>query len=173
MTYVVPGDENYAQPTVTVDREALHLQVRYNYEERDAASLWAGYGFDGEGRISWTFTPMFGGVFGKAAGVAPGYSGSLTWWRIDAYSEGEYFANATPSDSFLYNWSEIAVRPLRALRVGLVTQRTRVRDSAREVSRGPLVGLTVRNLDVTAYLLDDSDRAPTLALSLGWSSGTD
>jgi hypothetical protein len=171
VTYLVPGEENYAQPTVTVDRKALHLQVRYNYEERDAASLWVGYSLAGEGRLSWTFTPMFGGVFGTAAGVAPGYASSLSWRRFEVYSEGEYFANAAaPSDSFLYNWSEVSIRPIDALRMGMVTQRTRVLDDAGDLSRGPLVALTIRRVDVTAYLLD-APEAPTLALSLTWSSG--
>ena len=31
-TYVLPDEENYVQPTVAVDRNALHLEARYNYE---------------------------------------------------------------------------------------------------------------------------------------------
>ena len=31
--YLVPDDRDYAQPTVTFDREWLHLEARYNYED--------------------------------------------------------------------------------------------------------------------------------------------
>ena len=33
---------------------------------------------------------MIGGVFGDTTGVAPGYKGSLSWWKLELYSEGEY-----------------------------------------------------------------------------------
>ena len=33
---------------------------------------------------------MLGGVFGETTGVAPGYKGSLSWWKLELYSEGEY-----------------------------------------------------------------------------------
>jgi hypothetical protein len=174
MTYAIPGEENYAQPTVTADREWLHVQARYNYEERDTGSLWFGYNLAGGDAVAWTFTPMLGGAFGHVTGVAPGYSASLTWWKVDVYGEGEYLSDlAEPSDSFLYNWSEVSLRPLAWWRVGLVTQRTRARDEARDIQRGPLVGLTIRSLDLAVYMLDDGDSAPTIAMSVGWTLGSD
>ena len=33
---------------------------------------------------------MIGGVFGDTTGIAPGYKGSLSWWKLELYSEGEY-----------------------------------------------------------------------------------
>lgn len=41
--YFVEGDENYLWPTVMADRDWLHLEARYNYEDLDTASLWLGY----------------------------------------------------------------------------------------------------------------------------------
>src|SRR5215469_5076997 len=31
-TYVVPDSRDYVQPTISADREWLHLEARYNYE---------------------------------------------------------------------------------------------------------------------------------------------
>jgi hypothetical protein len=173
-TYVIPGDDNYVQPTVAADRRWLHLEARYNYEAIDATSLWFGYNLDGGDTVAWTLTPMLGGAFGSITGVAPGYAASLTWWKVDAYSEGEYLADLTETaDSFLYNWSEISLAAAEWLRVGVVTQRTRVRDSAGDLQRGPLLGLAFRNVELTAYLLDDGDSAPTVVLSAGWRFGAE
>ena len=41
--YQVRDDRNYAQPTLTADRGWLHLEARYNYEDRKTGSLWLGY----------------------------------------------------------------------------------------------------------------------------------
>jgi hypothetical protein len=173
-TYLIPGDGNYAQPTLALDRERLHVEARYNYEALRTGSLWGGYNFEGGSTVEWTFTPMLGAAFGDVAGVAPGYAGSLTWWKLDVYSEGQYLYDvSTPDDSFLYNWSEIALVPVGWLRLGLATQRTRVRETGREIQRGPLVGITLGKLELNAYMLDSDESAATVALSVGWTFGSD
>jgi hypothetical protein len=90
------------------------------------------------------------------------------------YSEGEFlFDRSTPEDSFFYNWSEVSVRAFDRWRVGLVTQRTRVRNSPRDIQRGPLVGVLIGSAEFTAYLIDGSDTASTLVISVGWSFDID
>jgi hypothetical protein len=52
-TYALPDEGNYAQPTFTADRGALHLEARYNYEAMETGSLWAGYNLAGGNRVTW------------------------------------------------------------------------------------------------------------------------
>ena len=68
--YWVPDDEDFVQPTVALDRGALHLEARHNYEDLDTASAWVGHAFSGDGTVSVRFTPMLGGVFGNTTVVA-------------------------------------------------------------------------------------------------------
>lgn len=37
-TYIVPDDANYVQPTFIADRDRLHLEARYSYEDRKTGS---------------------------------------------------------------------------------------------------------------------------------------
>src|SRR5262245_12954585 len=71
--YIVPNDSDYAQPTVTADRGGLHLEARYNYEDRHTGSAWVGYNLAFGEELTLELTPMLGGVFGDTNGVAPGY----------------------------------------------------------------------------------------------------
>ena len=71
--YFPPDAGNYLQPTLSADRDWLHLEMRYNYEELDTASAWLGYNFSGGENLEWEFSPMLGGIFGKVSGFAPGY----------------------------------------------------------------------------------------------------
>jgi hypothetical protein len=113
---------------------------------------------------------MLGGVFGDLTGVAPGYKGSLSWWKLELSSEGEHVFDAgNSSDSFFYNWSELTLAPVDQLRFGLVTQRTRAHESDREVQRGALLGFNYKKLDLTAYLFDPDDDKPTFVLAIGLS----
>jgi hypothetical protein len=167
-TYMLPDDRNYAQPTVTADRAALHLEARYNYEALRTASMWAGYTLSGGQRVQWQVTPMVGGVFGRTIGIAPGYAASLTWRRVDAYIEGEFVFASEPEDRFAYHWSEVAVSPADWLRAGLVTQRTRAYDAERDIQRGPFVNVMFRRIDTAVYVFNP-DSEPTVVLSIGWS----
>src|SRR3954468_4630422 len=62
-TYLLPDEGNYAQPTVTADHGRVHLEARYNYEDRDTGSLWIGFNVEGGEHVEWSLTPMLGGVF--------------------------------------------------------------------------------------------------------------
>ena len=138
----MPEDSHFVPPTFTADRDWLHLEARFNYEALDTGSAWVGYNFSGGETVTWELTPMLGAVFGATDGIAPGYKGSLGWKKLEVYSEGEYVVDSAESaDSFFYNWSELTLAPLEQFRFGLVTQRTRVRESDREVKRGALLGL--------------------------------
>jgi len=165
--YFVPDSHDYVQPTVTADRGWLHLEGRYNYEDLETGSVWVGSNFGGGGKLAWELTPMLGGVFGNTTGIAPGYKGSLSWWKLELYSEGEYVIDTgDTSASFFYNWSELTLAPVEWFRFGLVTQRTRLYDSDRDIQRGVLVEFTYRMASLTTCLFNPDDCRPTVVVAV-------
>jgi len=161
---------NNAEQTVTADRDWLHLEARYNYEALETGSAWVGYNFGGGEKLSWEFTPMLGGVFGDTTGVAPGYRGSLSWWKLELSSEGEYVFDAgDQSDNFFYTWSELSLAPVDWFRFGLVTQRTRLYKSDRDIERGLLVGFSYKKLDLTTYVFDADGGRPLWVVGVSHS----
>lgn len=165
--YFVPEGRDYLQPAFTADRGWLHLETRYNYEALDTGSAWVGYNFSGGEKLSWELTPMLGGVFGETTGIAPGYKGSLGWRKLELYSEGEYVVDTgDASASFLYNWSELTVAPIESFRFGLVTQRTRLYKTDRDIQRGLLAGVSFRILDVSGYVFNPDDEKPSFGFTI-------
>jgi hypothetical protein len=163
--YFVPEGQDYVQPTFTADHGMLHLEARYNYEQLKTASAWVGCNFSGGKTIEWEITPMLGGVFGDKTGIAPGYKGSLRWWKLDLYSEGEYVVDVgNTSESFFYNWSELTIAPVDWLRLGLVTQRTRAYQTDRDIQRGFLAGVSFKRMDLTVYVFNPDESRPTVVL---------
>jgi hypothetical protein len=166
--YLVPDSRDYVQPTITADRDGLHLEARYNYENLETGSAWVGYNFGGGEKLAWEFTPMLGGVFGNTTGIAPGYKGSLSWWKLELYSEGEYvFDTGDSSGNFFYNWSELTLAPVEWFRFGMVTQRTRAYKTDRDIQRGLLVGLSYRKVDFTTYVFNPDESRPIVVLAVG------
>jgi hypothetical protein len=169
-TYIVPDSRDYVQPTFTADRGWLHLEARYNYEALDTGSAWVGYNFSGGEKLAWEFTPILGGVFGEMTGVAPGYKGSLSWWKLELYSEGEYvFDPGNSSNSFFYNWSELTLAPVEWFRFGMVTQRTRLYETDRDIQRGVLAGFSYKAVDLSAIVFNPDESKPTLVFAVAFT----
>ena len=167
-TYFMPDAKNFVQPTFTADRGWLHIEARYNYEALDTGSAWFGYNFSGGTNLTWELTPMIGGVFGDTTGVAPGYKGSLSWKKLEFYSEGEYvFDTGSSSDSFLYNWTELTLAPVEWFRFGLLTQRTRVYKTDRDIQRGLIAGFSFKDVTLTAYAMNPDEDKPTFIFAVG------
>ena len=103
-------------------------------------------------------------------GIAPGYNGSLSWRRLELYTEGEYVVDTEESDeSFFYTWSELTIAPADWWRAGLVVERTKVYETAFDIQRGLLAGVTVGRVDLTAYVLNpDEDTTVVLAVGVGF-----
>ena len=106
---------------------------------------------------------MLGLVFGSTTGVAPGYEGTLTWRKLQLYSEGEYVIHtAGSSGTYFYNWSELSLAPAEWIRFGIVAQRTRAYQTERDIQRGLLAGLSYKHLELTGYVFNPDQQATVL-----------
>jgi len=171
-SFTVPDDHSYVQTTIAADRDQLHLEARYNYEDIDTASVWVGWnlGFDVGDKVALAVTPMVGGVFGETSGVAPGCLATLSCWRLELYAEAEYLIDSDDSsDNFFYTWTELTVSVTDWLRVGCVAQHTKLYDTDRDTQRGLMAGVSVKSLDFTAYMFNPDDSEPVYVVSAGVS----
>lgn len=167
MAYLVPDDADFLSPAFKADHDWLHLEARYNYEGKKTASAWIGYRFSTGETFQLEVIPMLGGVFGDTDGVAPGLELSLSYKKLDFYSEAEYvFASAGKDESLFYAWSELGFSPTAWLRLGLAGQRTRLYQTELELQRGFFVGLSGAHVDFTTYVFNLGWEDPTVVLSL-------
>ena len=168
--YFPPDDHHYAQPTVTADRGALHLEVRYNYEGLKAGSAWVGWNVGTGEKLRLDATLMVGGVVGDTRGVAPGYELTLSYGRFELYSEGEYvFDTDDSANDFFYNWAQLGYSPLEWLSVGLASQRTRAYQTSLDVQRGFFVGFKHKSLSLNVFVFNPGWETPTVVGSLAVS----
>ena len=169
-TYIVPDSQVYVQPTIMAERGWLHLEARYNYENLKTGSLWVGYNFSVGEKLALEFTPMVGGVMGDTDGIAPGYRLSLSYWKLELASEGEYVFDARDAaENFFYNWSELSISPVDWFRVGVVSQRTKLYQTEFDIQRGFLVGFSFWKMDLTAYVFNPDASQPTVVVGVGLS----
>jgi len=168
--YVLPDEEDFVQPTFKADRGILHLETRYNYEDRESASFFAGANFEFGDKVKLALTPMIGGLVGETDGIIPALEADLTIGPFEAYGEAEYVFDLGDSESsYFYMWSELSVWPTEWLRAGVVTQRTRVYRTDRDIQRGLLVGVSFKRVEGAVYFFNPGSDDHFTVVSLGVS----
>jgi len=166
--YLIPDDSSYASFTFSADHRRLHLETRYNYEDLQTGSAWAGVNFEAGDKLKLEATPIVGAVFGNTIGVAPGYELSLTYKRLDVSTEGEFvFDTRDSSGNFFYSWAELGFSPKDWLRIGLAAQHTKVYHTGLDTQRGFFAGVSHRKLDFATYVFNLGWTDPTVVLQVG------
>ena len=175
--YVIPDGTSYVDPVFTADRNWVHLEARYNYENLRTGSLWAGYNFsrgdvENGGKWEFDFTPMIGGIFGRTNGIAPGLEVSLKYKnKIELAITNEYvFDTTSKSGNFYYAWPQLTYSPKEWLQVGAVAQHTVAYNSPAKIQRGFLVGFSRGHWQYTTYVFNPGIADTTVVLELGWDS---
>lgn len=168
--YIIPHSQSYVDPVFTADRNWLHLEARYNYENLQTGSLWAGYNFSAGKKLVLDVTPMIGGVFGRTNGISPGCEASLTYKKIELSISNEYVFDTThKSGNFYYSWPQLTYSPVDWFRVGLVAQRTKAFHTSLDTQRGFLVGVSHKKWEFTTYIFNAGFTDPTIVLEGGVS----
>jgi len=148
-------DDFFVTPMVNADKNKLHLESRYNYEDIKTVSFFGGYNFTGGHNIEYRITPILGVALGNTEGIAPGLKIDLTWGGFRLYSEMEYLININDkTNSFYFNWRDLTYAPKDWLWVGVTGQRTRMYANDLDIQRGFVAGLSRKNMYFTGYLLN-------------------
>lgn len=158
---------NYGSPTFTADHNWLHLEARYNYEDLHTGSVWAGYNFAWGKKWQFAVTPIFGAVFGRLNGFAPGCEASLTYKKVSLSISNEYVV--VPEDmsqNFYYSWPQFTISPTNWFSFGAVAQHTRAYQTAVDIQRGFFVGFNHKKWEVTTYIFNP-DMDPTVVGEFG------
>ena len=150
--YFVPEDKNSVSFTAYADYKKLHLECRYNYEDRNTGSAFAGYTFETSGNVYFAATPMIGAVFGNTNGIAPGLELELSYKKFEYSSETEYVIDFSGNENnFFYVWGEFAFNPTKKLQLGISYQKTRLYQAEFNVQRGPFVKYSFWKLTTGIY----------------------
>lgn len=145
-------DDFFLLPVFSADRNRLHLEARYNYEDFKTVSMWGGFNFSGGKSLEWSITPMAGLVLGNTNGIAPGVEVTLAYKRFEYYMEGEWvFSFEDRENSFIYAWSDLGFSPWDWATIGISGQRTRLYETGKDIQKGLLAAFHYKKASLTSY----------------------
>ena len=152
-TYFFIREDFLILPMYMTNNDWLHLEARYNYENRNTFSGWIGYNFSGGNKFKYMITPMAGGIAGKTNGIAPGLELDLTFEGLELYSENEYvFDLEDAKGHFFYSWTEASYSPLKWIWFGITSQWLKAKGAKLLLQPGVMLGGGYRWFGLTAYL---------------------
>jgi hypothetical protein len=157
--YFYPGDF-VGLPVIRADRNKLHLEARYNYEDMKTFSGWIGYNFRGGNEFEYFVTPMIGGVAGNSNGFAPGLEFTFGYKGFELYNESEYMFDLNSNiDNFSYTWTDFSYSITDWLWLGVSGQTTKIYMEDLLFEKGLLLGGGYKNFELTGYYYNPgSDR---------------
>ncbi len=136
--YYFPGDK--IPPTFTgyTEHNNLHIEARFNYEDINGLSLFAGHKFEEDKNdLTISITPMIGALAGRTDGVLPGLEFEIDKSVFKLYSENEYLLSfAGKYGNFFYSWSQLSMPVIKNLSIGLVAQSLRFYKTKFDIQKG-------------------------------------
>jgi len=147
------SDDFVVLPVFRADRNKLHLEARYNYEDMETFSGWIGYNIKGGNEFEYFITPMIGGVAGNTNGFAPGLEFTFGYKGFELYNESEYLFDLNSNIyNFSYTWTDFSYSLTDWLWLGVSGQSTKIYQEDLLFEGGILLGGGYKNFELTGYL---------------------
>lgn len=150
--YFIPGEGIYPTIIGCADFKSLHVEARYNYEDINTASVFAGWTWEKSGKLSLTVTPMAGIAFGNSNGILPGLECSASYSMLNFYSENEYmFDFKGKEDYFFYSWTQLSATMFKNAQAGVLAESLRLYKTKFDIQRGIYTEYGLGNFTFDVY----------------------
>ena len=151
--YFISGEELHPTIIATADHKSLHLEARYNYEDVNTVSVFAGYTWEkSSSKFDLNITPMAGISAGNTNGVLPGLEIDASFSKLNFYSENEYMLDFTGKENnFFYSWTQLSTPVLKNTQVGLISESLRWYKTKFDLQKGVYIEYAKRNITLDLY----------------------
>ena len=144
-------------------------EARYNYDEVNTFSLYAGHTFSGNGNLSWQATPLIGGLMGEMTGGSLGMHFGMDFRKMFFSSQSQYsFSLENGTDRYFFSWSELGYEATKWLYAGVAVQQTNLYRVKGRLEPGCMVGFSIRNWTIPLYAFNASGEERYFVLGVNW-----
>jgi len=169
-SFMGAGQSSLLSPVAHYEtKQKWYAEARYNYEDINTFSLYAGRTFSKQNDFSWSFTPMVGGMAGKLKGGSFGLNSECSFGKFNFSSQAQYSVSAqTQNDNFFYNWSELWYQPLDWIYTGIALQHTRMYATNSLVDPGVLLGFSYNQWSFPLYSFNPFAGERYFVVGINW-----
>ncbi|MBA4167833.1 MAG: hypothetical protein H0X41_09875, partial [Chitinophagaceae bacterium] len=132
-------------------------EARYNYDEAQTFSVYAGRTFSRKGLLSCSATPLLGGLMGKMNGGSVGMNMDLGFENLFFSTQSQYtFSLAQKTNKYFFSWSELGYQATSWLYGGMALQQTNIYQTAGKFEPGCMLGFSLKNWTVPLYVFNQT-----------------
>jgi hypothetical protein len=144
-------------------------EARYNYDDDQTFSLYAGKTFSRKSGFSYSATPMLGGLIGRMNGGSVGLNMDMDFENIFFSTQSQYsFSMEQRTNQFFLSWSELGYQATSWFYGGLAMQQTNLYKTAAALETGYMIGFNIKNWTVPVYVFSPSSRKAYFVLGINW-----
>jgi hypothetical protein len=127
-------------------------ELRYNYEDVQTLSAYAGKTITAGKTLEFSITPMLGFSTGRFTGISLAANSEINWKKFYISSQSQYSIGIKKgSEAFLFNWSELAYNITPRFYTGLSMQYTR-QSGQTDIEPGLLAGISFNAFSIPIYV---------------------
>ena len=144
----------YMMPIVHYQsKKNWYTEVRYNYEDQETLSVYAGKVFSRIKKVTYSVAPILGIVTGKFKGGSMGFNLNIEYKKLFVASQSQYtFSMKDKTANFLYSWSEVGYDIASWIYLGAAVQYTQLYQIRHaQVESGVVVGLSMGSWTFPLY----------------------
>ena len=131
-----------------------YAEMRYNYEDVQTLSFFAGRIFSGGNKFTYSITPLAGYATGNFTGASLAANAEADWSNFYFSSQSQYsrsFKKEVPH--FFFTWSELGYNISPKIFTGLAIQYTKQKGS-NEAEPGLVAGINFKNISIPFYVFN-------------------
>lgn len=149
------------------DNKGWYGEARFNYEEAQTFSLYAGKTFSKNDALSFSFTPVAGLVWGQLKGGSIGANLTLDYRILSFSSAWQYtFSREDQRSDFFFAWSELGAQVTESIYAGLAIQQTRNFGEAVHWDPGLEIGFLIQKWTFPIYIFDPTGNSRHFVLGV-------
>jgi hypothetical protein len=146
-----------------------YAEARYNYDDLQTFSLYAGRTFSKENDFSYALTPMIGGMVGKLKGGSVGLNTAFSFRKFNFSSQSQYSVSAeNQTSNFFFSWSDLCYQPLDWMYTGISLQHTQLYRANALVEPGVLIGFSFDRWTFPIYSFSPFGSERYFVVGINW-----
>lgn len=167
--YLGRANNNMIVPMIHIEtKHNWYAELRYNYEEAQTLSAFAGKTFTGGKSFAYNVTPMAGVSVGNFAGLSFAANMEIDWKNFYMASQTQYsIATKRSADNFFFSWSELGYNITDYIFGGLAIQYT-LEQEKNVVEPGFVAGLNFKNISIPFYVFSPFQAGQYFVLGLNY-----
>lgn len=145
-----------------------YAELRYNYEDLQTVSLFAGKTFSGGNAFEYSLIPMIGYSVGRFSGVSFATTTEASWKNFFIWGQTQYsIGNKKSTPDFFFNWSELGYNVSDYFFAGLAMQYTS-QEGEQYFDPGFVAGLNWKNVSAPFYVFSPFKKSYYFVLGLNY-----